>query len=75
MEIIEGVAANLPVELLCELALCRVFVEMLEWNVAVKDGLELDQFDRSDTHYDIALGEEGKRLARRGFCQPISRTC
>ena len=61
MQIITGVADSLPVQLLRELALYRhrVFVEMLGWDLAVQDGMELDQFDRPGTLYVIARGQEG----------------
>jgi len=61
MEITVGAAESLPVELLRELALYRhrVFVEMLGWDLDVKNGMELDQFDRPDTLYVVARGVEG----------------
>jgi N-acyl-L-homoserine lactone synthetase len=37
----------------------RVFVEQLGWDLHTKDGLEQDQFDRSDTVYVVAQDEEG----------------
>jgi len=67
MEIITGMADSLPVELLRDLALYRhrVFVEMLGWDLVVQDGMELDQFDCSDTLYVIERGQEGA-IDRRG---------
>lgn len=61
MEIIVGAGDSLPVELLRELALYRhrVFVEMLGWDLNIKDGMELDQFDRPDTFYVVARGVGG----------------
>lgn len=57
-------ADSLPVEILRDLALHRdrVFVEMLGWDLAVQDGMELDQFDRPDTLYVIARGQEGQLI-------------
>lgn len=58
------IAGGLPVEHLRELALYRhrVFVKMLGWDLAVQDGMGLDQFDRPDTLYVIARGDEGQLL-------------
>ncbi|MDB5829628.1 MAG: N-acylhomoserine lactone synthase [Variovorax sp.] len=64
MEIIVGAADRLPVELLRGLALYRhrVFVEMLGWDLSVKDGMELDQFDRPDTVYVVARNDDGELI-------------
>ena len=38
----------------------RVFVENLGWELSAQDGLEKDQFDRPDTVYVAARGDEGE---------------
>jgi acyl homoserine lactone synthase len=57
MHFSSGLAANLATELVARHAhyRYRVFVEKLGWNLKVRDGLEVDQFDRDDTLYVVAL--------------------
>jgi N-acyl-L-homoserine lactone synthetase len=37
----------------------KVFVETLGWDLATRDGMELDQFDRPDTLYMVSQDERG----------------
>lgn len=37
----------------------KIFIERLGWQLPVKDGLELDQFDRPDTIYVVARNDNG----------------
>jgi N-acyl-L-homoserine lactone synthetase len=37
----------------------RVFIKKLGWQLRCEDGLEYDQFDRDDTFYVIATGDDG----------------
>ena len=62
MEYLIGTAVELRPEVLQGMARYRqrVFVETLGWDLAVEDGLEFDQFDRSDTRYVIARDADGK---------------
>lgn len=57
MQIIAGAANQLPAGLLFDMARYRhaVFVERLGWQLQSTGRLELDQFDRRDTAYVIAL--------------------
>ena len=52
-----GFAASLAPELVMRHAeyRYRVFVEKLGWDLKTHDGLEVDQFDRDDTLYVVAL--------------------
>jgi acyl homoserine lactone synthase len=54
-----GVAASLAPEIVARHAeyRWRVFVERLGWDLKAHNGLELDQFDREDTLYVVALDE------------------
>lgn len=56
MKIITGTADVLPMGLLFDLACYRhrVFVQRLGWNLRTSGRMELDEFDRRDTHYVIA---------------------
>ncbi|SCK35394.1 N-acyl-L-homoserine lactone synthetase [Variovorax sp. HW608] len=62
MEIITGTADSLPAGVHTALARYRhrVFVEMLGWRLASRDGMELDQFDRPDTLYVVARRHHGE---------------
>ena len=57
MQFSSGLAANLAPKLFARHARYRyrVFVEMLGWDLKVHDGQEVDQFDRDDTLYVVAL--------------------
>lgn len=59
MEIISGVSAHLPPQLLTALARYRyqVFVKKLGWPLQCHDNLEFDNFDKPDTIYVIALND------------------
>jgi acyl homoserine lactone synthase len=59
MHFYSGIAANLKPELVARQARYRhrVFIEKLGWNLKARYGLELDQFDREDTLYVVALDE------------------
>jgi acyl homoserine lactone synthase len=61
VEFTTGTSHELPDEVLVGLAQYRhkVFVETLGWDLATQAGLELDEFDRSDTVY-VAAREEGR---------------
>jgi acyl homoserine lactone synthase len=37
----------------------KIFIERLGWQLPVRDGLERDQFDRSDTIYVVARSDRG----------------
>lgn len=50
----------------------KVFVETLGWELPVRAGLELDQFDRKDTIYVAAKQEDG-RLVGIGRLLPTDR--
>jgi acyl homoserine lactone synthase len=39
---------------------CRVFKDRLDWNVEVRDGLEIDRFDRCDPVYLLHVDPAGK---------------
>lgn len=62
MEIIATTLAEMPPDLLNGMARYRygVFVEKLGWELETRGGLELDQFDRSDTRYLIARNARGE---------------
>lgn len=38
----------------------RVFIKKLGWQLRCENGLEYDQFDRDDTFYVIATGDDGE---------------
>jgi N-acyl-L-homoserine lactone synthetase len=61
MEYVSGTAGELRPELFTGMARYRhrVFVEALGWDLAVRDGLEFDQFDRPDTRYVVARDDGG----------------
>lgn len=61
MNIVTGMAKNLPAALLKRMAQYRyrVFVQQLKWNLNwAGDGIELDQFDRDDTVYVVAQKDD-----------------
>ncbi|MEP6722089.1 MAG: acyl-homoserine-lactone synthase [Variovorax sp.] len=62
MQIIAGTADQLPAGLLFDMARYRhaVFVERLGWQLQPTGRLELDQFDRRDTVYVLAVNAAGK---------------
>ncbi|AEF88763.1 Acyl-homoserine-lactone synthase [Delftia sp. Cs1-4] len=74
LEIVEGTSQSLSPELLEGIARFRhkVFIETLGWDLATKAGMELDQFDRADTIYVAARGEDG-RLAGAARLLPTNR--
>jgi acyl homoserine lactone synthase len=61
MRIISGAARELPAELLAKIAAYRyrVFVQTLQWDLHVADGIELDQFDDAATIYVITQDDSG----------------
>lgn len=62
MEIIAGTPGDLPPGALTDMARYRyeVFVERLGWKLPTDGRMELDQFDRADTHYVIARNATGE---------------
>lgn len=56
-----GTASELPIGLEKALAIYRygVFIQSLKWQLPVEEGLERDQFDRSDTLYVVASDAQG----------------
>jgi acyl homoserine lactone synthase len=68
---IAGTAAQLKLPLMTSLGQYRhkVFVETLGWQLQAQNGQELDQFDRDDTVYVVALDETRKIIgAARLLC-------
>jgi acyl homoserine lactone synthase len=62
MRMLSGMKHTLPNRLYRQLGMYRhdVFIEHLGWNLHVRDGLELDQFDRDgETVYVVAQQEDG----------------
>lgn len=62
MRMHSGMKETLPSHLYRQLGVYRydVFIEHLGWNLNVRDGLELDQFDRdNETVYVVAQQEDG----------------
>jgi acyl homoserine lactone synthase len=61
LTMLAGTRKELPVGLEAELASYRhsIFIETLHWQLPVVDGLERDQFDRTDTLYVVAKDEFG----------------
>lgn len=61
MQIVAGFRQTLHPELFDAMSRYRyrVFVEKLGWHLRCDDALEYDQFDRDDTMYVIAQGEDG----------------
>lgn len=59
MNFVSGISEGLPKRLCLDLANYRhkIFVERLGWQLQIKDGAELDQFDRPDTVYVVAKDE------------------
>ena len=71
MHFIAGTAAQLKLPLMTSLGQYRhkVFVETLGWQLQAQNGQELDQFDRDDTVYVVALDETRKIIgAARLLC-------
>ena len=64
MEIIGGTPNSLCAETLEHIARYRhrVFIDMLGWELPGQAGLEIDQFDRPDTIYLVARGEDGRMV-------------
>jgi acyl homoserine lactone synthase len=62
VEYVAGTAEELRPDVLAGMARYRyrVFVETLGWKLAVRNGLELDQFDGPDTRYVVARSEDGR---------------
>ena len=62
MRILLGTLNELPVGVHLKIAQYRykVFVELLGWKLQIKDGVELDQFDRPDTVYVAAQSDDGE---------------
>lgn len=62
MNIVSGTAEGLPGNIYSLAAAYRykVFVERLGWQLSTQDGIEQDQFDRSDTLYVVARNELGE---------------
>lgn len=62
MDIISGIKNSLPEGMYSELSIYRheVFVEMLGWELNAPTGYEQDQFDRSDTIYVVARGNDDR---------------
>lgn len=61
MQLVVGTPDVLPSALCAGMARYRykVFVEKLGWSLQCSDGVELDEFDRSETVYIIAQDEQG----------------
>ena len=59
MKILSGTAGELPRQVMTGIACYRykVFIDMLGWPLPVRDGMELDQFDRPDARYVVAHDE------------------
>src|SRR5437899_5467935 len=74
IEIITGTADSLPEGMLVVLARYRhrVFVERMGWKLPSMHRMELDQFDRADTHYVVALKPTGE-LVGTGRLLPTDR--
>ncbi|MBK7542327.1 MAG: GNAT family N-acetyltransferase [Candidatus Competibacteraceae bacterium] len=64
MQIVSGISTEFSGDLTAKVARYRyaVFVERLGWNLRTRDGAELDQFDRPDTVYLVAQGDDGRIL-------------
>lgn len=62
MQVTSGAPERLPQGLYSQVARYRhkVFVEQLGWGLQTHDGMEQDQFDRPDTVYVVAQGDEGE---------------
>jgi acyl homoserine lactone synthase len=61
LTVVTGTASQLPSGLETALAVYRhaVFIEALQWQLPVENGLERDQFDRPDTLYAIVRNVNG----------------
>jgi N-acyl-L-homoserine lactone synthetase len=64
MKFIGLTAEAMPGELLDRLGRYRyrVFVERLQWELASRNGMEFDQFDRPDTRHVLALRDDGELI-------------
>lgn len=62
MKFIGLTAEAMPGELLRRLGRYRyrVFIERLRWELASRNGMEFDQFDRADTLHVLALRDDGE---------------
>lgn len=62
MKVVTGTRANLQSRLLSRMGdyRHRVFLQKLGWQLQCESGLEYDQFDRDDTFYVIATGDDGE---------------
>lgn len=60
MRVISGVPTAISAGLSTEVSRYshKVFVEQLGWDLSTQNGMEQDQFDRSDTVYVVAQDEE-----------------
>lgn len=61
MKIYSGTATSLPMGIWERLCAYRyeIFVEILGWDLDTPSGIEIDQFDRADTVYLVAVDEMG----------------
>jgi acyl homoserine lactone synthase len=61
LTVVAGTKSELPLGVEAELAGYRhaIFIETLGWQLPVENGLERDQFDRSDTLYVVAKDQLG----------------
>jgi acyl homoserine lactone synthase len=61
MRVVSSAPERLPDGLYSKIAHYRhkVFVEQLGWSLQTQNGVELDQFDRSDTVYVVAQDDDG----------------
>lgn len=62
MNFVFGTSTTLKSDLIERIARYRyqVFVEKLGWDLPVQSGIELDEFDRSDTIYVVTQDESGR---------------
>jgi N-acyl-L-homoserine lactone synthetase len=62
MKVFSGTSRELSGELISKVSSYRhkVFIEMLGWELQTQNGIELDQFDRSDTVYVVSQEEDGR---------------
>ena len=59
MQILSGAASDLPQQVMADIARYRhkVFIDMLGWSLPTRNGMEFDQFDRSDARYVVVHDE------------------
>jgi len=74
VRLVAGSAAKLQSSMMADVGRYRrkVFVERLGWPLRCDNGCEFDQFDRPDTVYVVALGEDG-RLVGTARLLPTTR--